>query len=87
MGQIILKEGQDDFLEKLNQEIQSSIEKGEKSLKVVIDDFAKGEEIFNFLKQNYKDYGYSAKFNNDIWEIEINLVINPILEEDYEQDA
>lgn len=84
MGQIILKEGQDNFLEKLNQEIQLSIEKGEKSLEAVMDDFAKGEEIFNFLKQNYKDYGYSAKFNNDIWKIEINLVINPVLEDNYE---
>ena len=84
MGQIILKEGQDNFLEKLNKEIQLSIEKGEKSLEAVMDDFAKGEEIFNFLKQNYKDYGYSAKFNNDIWKIEINLVINPVLEDNYE---
>lgn len=81
---LIFNKKQDNFLEKLNQEIQSSIEKGEKSLKVMIDDFAKGGKIFNFLKQNYKDYGYSAKFNNDIWEIEINLVINPIPEEDYE---
>lgn len=87
MEPVIFKENQNNFLEKLNQEIQSSIEKGEKSLKVMIDNFAKGEEILNFLKQNYKDYGYSAKFNNDIWEIEINLVIYPVPEEEYEQDA